>query len=184
MLKDISYTKLAIQANLNLDLMYTEQTVVFINNSFLGIMNLRTESNANGMSGLYNANKSDITLAKIISFGELDKKNGDFNRIDNFMNAIKNEDYNYLKNEVLAEKPKTKYLTNKDGLFIEFIDKNPYPHNDPIRTFKIWFINEPSITVDGVVYSERSVRYHELAEKEIDAIYKKIIAYFGVTENE
>lgn len=100
MLKDISYTKLAIQANLNLDLMYTEQTVVFINNSFLGIMNLRTESNANGMSGLYNANKSDITLAKIISFGELDKKNGDFNRIDNFMNAIKNEDYNYLKNEI------------------------------------------------------------------------------------
>lgn len=100
MLKDISYTKLAIQANLNLDLMYTEQTVVFINNSFLGIMNLRTESNANGMSGLYNANKSDITLAKILSFGELDKKNGDFNRIDNFMNAIKNEDYNYLKNEI------------------------------------------------------------------------------------
>jgi len=26
------------------------------------------------MSGLYNANKSDITLAKILSFGELDKK--------------------------------------------------------------------------------------------------------------
>ena len=52
------------------------------------------------MSGLYNANKSDITLAKILSFGELDKKNGDFNRIDNFMNAIKNEDYNYLKNEI------------------------------------------------------------------------------------
>jgi len=100
MLKDISYTKLAIEANLNLDLMYTEQTVVFINNSFLGIMNLRTESNANGMSGLYNANKSDITLAKILSFGELDKKNGDFNRIDNFINAIKNEDYDYLKNEI------------------------------------------------------------------------------------
>ena len=100
MLKDISYTKLAIEANLNLDLMYTEQTVVFINNSFLGIMNLRTESNANGMSGLYNANKSDITLAKILSYGELDKKNGDFNRIDNFINAIKNEDYDYLKNEI------------------------------------------------------------------------------------
>ena len=100
MLKDISYTKLAIQANLNLDLMYSEQTIVFVNNVFLGVMNLRTESNANGMSGLYNVNKTDITLAKISGNGELDKKNGDFNRIDNFINAINNDNYNYLKKEI------------------------------------------------------------------------------------
>ena len=100
MLKDISYTQLAIQANLNLDLMYIEQTIVFVNNIFLGVMNLRTESNANGMSGLYNVNKTDITLAKISGNGELDKKNGDFNRIDNFINAIKNDNYNYLKQEI------------------------------------------------------------------------------------
>ena len=60
--------------------MYSEQTIVFVNNVFLGVMNLRTESNANGMSGLYNINKTDITLAKISGNGELDKKNGDFNR--------------------------------------------------------------------------------------------------------
>jgi hypothetical protein len=65
MLKDMSYTKLAINASLNLDLMYAEQTVVFVNNKFLGVMNLRTEGNTNGMSRLYDVSKSDITLAKI-----------------------------------------------------------------------------------------------------------------------
>jgi len=38
MVKDMSYTKLAINANLDLDLMYAEQVVVFVNNVFFGLM--------------------------------------------------------------------------------------------------------------------------------------------------
>jgi hypothetical protein len=65
---------LAINAGLNLDLTYAEQTVVFVNNKFLGIMNLRTEANTNGMSRLYGVSKSDITLAKIIEGGIVKKR--------------------------------------------------------------------------------------------------------------
>lgn len=49
----MSYTKLAIEAGLDLDLTYEEQTVVFVNNVFLGVMNLRTEANTSGISRLY-----------------------------------------------------------------------------------------------------------------------------------
>lgn len=63
-------------------------------------MNLRTEANTNGMSRLYGVSKSDITLAKIIEGGIVEKKDGDFDRIDNFITAINNEDYNYLINEI------------------------------------------------------------------------------------
>jgi hypothetical protein len=103
LLKDISYTKLAIEAGLNLDVMYTEQTVVFINNVFLGIMNLRTESNTNGMASLYNVEKSEITLTKISGAGTVIKKDGNYNRIDNFIKAIENKDYNYIAKEIDIE---------------------------------------------------------------------------------
>ncbi len=100
MLKDISYTKLAIEAGLDIDLMYSEQTVVFVNGKFLGIMNMRTESNTNGMSRLYGVSKSDITLAKIIEGGILEKKDGDFEKIDNFIEAIENKNFDFVSNEI------------------------------------------------------------------------------------
>ena len=70
--KDLSYTKLAINAGLNLDLTYGEQTVVFVNNDFLGVMNLRTEANAYGVSRLYGVSENEITLAKINIPGIID----------------------------------------------------------------------------------------------------------------
>ncbi|MFT5908371.1 MAG: hypothetical protein ACI836_001533 [Saprospiraceae bacterium] len=100
MLKDVSYTKLAIDAGLDIDLTYAEQTIVFINGEFLGIMNLRTEANANGMSRLYNVDKDAITLAKINHHGTLEKKNGNFDKIDAFINAIDTSDFNYLIDEI------------------------------------------------------------------------------------
>ncbi len=99
LLKDISLTKMAIEAQLDLDLMYTEQTVVFVNNEFYGIMNLRTESNTNGMEKLYRVDKDDITLAKIDD-GNIEEKDGDFAKIDRFIAAINNGDYEYVSNEI------------------------------------------------------------------------------------
>lgn len=100
LLKDISYTQLAINAGLDVDLTYHEPAVVFINNSFYGIMNLRSEANTNGISRLNDAKKKNITLAKINIPGVLEKKDGDFDRIDRFIKAIKNKDLDYLKQEV------------------------------------------------------------------------------------
>ncbi len=100
MLKDISYTKLAIDAGLDIDLTYAEQTVVFVNGSYLGIMNLRTEANRNGIYRLYKEDKDDITLAKINHGGTLEKKNGDFDKIDRLITAIDTNDLDFLLQEI------------------------------------------------------------------------------------
>ena len=57
MVKDLSITQLAINAGLDLDLTYGEPSLVFINNKFHGLLNIRTEANTNGMAGLYDAKK-------------------------------------------------------------------------------------------------------------------------------
>lgn len=130
MLKDISYTKLAINAGLNLDVMYTEQMVVFVNDVFLGVMNLRTESNTNGMSRLYGVSKSEITLAKIGGEGTLDKKDGDFDRIDSLMVAIANGNYNYVSNEIDVDNF-IDYM-----IFESYIGNRDWPHNN-VRFFAV-----------------------------------------------
>ena len=99
MLKDLSYTQLAIQAGLDLDLTYGEPALVFINEEFYGLLNLRTEANANGMAGLYSTNKNEVTLAKIVTQTLL-KKNGDFDRIDALVDAVKRKDLDHLKSEI------------------------------------------------------------------------------------
>jgi len=130
MLKDISYTKLAIDADLNLDLMYSEQTVVFVNSTFLGVMNLRTEVNANGLSRLYGVNKSDITLAKIVEAGILEKKDGDFDKIDDFITAIEKNDYDYLIDEIDVDNF-IDYI-----IFQSYIGNRDWPKNN-VRFFAI-----------------------------------------------
>ena len=100
MIKDMTYTKLAINASLDIDLTYAEQTVVFVNNEFLGVMNLRTEGNTNGISRLYDVPKDDVTLAKMENNGVLEYKDGDFEKLDRLIAAIDNQDYDYLKDEI------------------------------------------------------------------------------------
>ena len=100
MLKDMSLATLAIKAQLDLEVMYSEQAVVFINNSFSGLMNIRTEVNGHGLSRLYEKDRDDITLASLSEGGVIEKKDGDFNRIDLFFEAIYNRDTEYLLNEL------------------------------------------------------------------------------------
>ncbi len=126
MIKDVSYTKLAINANLNLDLMYAEPVVVFVNNVFFGLMNLRTEKNANGISRLYNVKKKKITLAKVNHPGELEYKDGDFDKIDDFVDAINQEDYNYLINEI-DEDNFIDYM-----IFESYIANHDWPKNNVV----------------------------------------------------
>lgn len=99
MMKDLSLTQLAINADLNLDLTYGEPVLVYVNNEFHGLLNLRTEANSHGVAGLYGVKKNEVTLAKITTH-ELIKKDGDFDRIDAFVQAIENENLNYLKDEL------------------------------------------------------------------------------------
>lgn len=129
MLKDMSYTKLAIDAGLNLDLTYVEQSVVFVNSKFLGVMNIRTEANTNGISRLYGVSKSDITLARV-EIGIVEKKDGDFDRIDNFIAAIENDDYASVSNEIDVDNF-IDYM-----IFESYIGNRDWPNNN-VRFFAI-----------------------------------------------
>lgn len=123
MLKDLSVTQLAINAELDLDLTYGEPALIYINDEFYGLLNLRTEANTNGMAGLYDVKKKDITLAKITT-QEFIKKDGDFDRIDRFVEAIEQQDITHLKNEL--------DLTNFIDymVFESYIGNTDWPHNN------------------------------------------------------
>ncbi len=123
MLKDLSITQLAINAGLDIDLTYGEPVLVYINEEFYGLMNLRTEANTNGMAGLHQVDKSDVTLAKITT-QELLKKDGDFNRIDALLEAIENKNIAYLKNEIDL-KSFIDYM-----IFQSYIGNTDWPHNN------------------------------------------------------
>lgn len=123
MLKDLSFTRLAINAGLDIDLTYGEPVLVYVNGAFYGLMNIRTEANTNGMAGLNGVKKDDITLAKVTTH-ELIKKDGDFERIDNFIDAINRKDVDYLKDEVDLNNF-IDYM-----IFESYIGNTDWPHNN------------------------------------------------------
>ena len=123
MLKDLSITQLAINAGLDIDLTYGEPVLVYINDEFYGLMNLRTEANTNGMAGLNEADKSDVTLAKITTQA-LIKKDGDFDRIDALLDAIEDKNIAYLKNEIDLNSF-IDYM-----VFQSYIGNTDWPHNN------------------------------------------------------
>ena len=137
MVKDMSFTQLAIHAGLDLDLTYGESALVFINKVFYGLLNIRTEGNTNGMAGLYGVDKKDITLAKITTH-ELIKKDGDLARIDALIDAIEDNDVEYLKNEI--------DLSNFIDymVFESYLGNTDWPHNNSrfyaIRDGKFRFV--------------------------------------------
>ena len=123
MMKDLSLTQLAINADLDLDLTYGEPVLVYINNDFHGLLNLRTEANSHGMAGLYGVKKDNITLAKITTH-ELVKKDGDFDRIDAFVQAIEEENLDHLKEELDVDNF-IDYM-----VFQSYIANVDWPHNN------------------------------------------------------
>jgi len=116
-------TQLAIHAGLDIDLTYGEPVLVYVNTAFYGLMNLRTEANTNGVAGLNNADKSEVTLAKITT-QEFIKKDGDFNRIDALVDAIDNENIAHIKNEIDLNSFMD-YM-----IFQSYIGNTDWPHNN------------------------------------------------------
>lgn len=129
MMKDMALTKLAIQADLNLDLMYSDQCLVFVNNSFYGILNMRTESNKHGMAGLYDEDKDDVTLIKIVD-GEPILKDGEISELEELEDIVKNKNTAALKSKL--------DLNNfiDYALFESFVGNVDWPHNN-VRFYSI-----------------------------------------------
>ena len=123
MLKDLSMTQLAINAGLDIDLTYGEPVLVYVNNEFYGLMNLRTEANTNGVAGLNEADKDEVTLAKITT-QEFVKKDGDFARMDALVDAVEDEDVAHIKSEVDLNSF-IDYM-----IFQSYIGNTDWPHNN------------------------------------------------------
>lgn len=97
MIKDRTYTQLAIEAEADLDLMYGKPVHAFVNGSYYGLLNLRTESNVEGISRLRNVSTERITLLKVdVDNGKLEFRDGDEVWADKFLKAIKDENLNEL----------------------------------------------------------------------------------------
>lgn len=61
MIKDIAYTELALQVNLDVELMYYKPAHLFINDEYFGFFNLRTENEEFAIAGLLDVPVTSIT---------------------------------------------------------------------------------------------------------------------------
>ena len=130
MIKDITYTKLAIDNNMDMEYMYYEPVHTFINNKYYGFLNLRSEKNQNGISRLLgDYKKDDIIMIKVNDDPNgwgMDFKGEDDLRLQKYVDAIKAKDLNYLESE-----------TDIDSfidyvVFNDFIGNTDWPHNNII----------------------------------------------------
>ena len=161
MLKDLSYSQLAIQAELDLDVAYGEASLVFINEKFYGLLNLRTEANASGMAGLYDVKKSEITLAKLVT-GTIMKKNGDFSRLDNLVNAVENKNIPFLEDEIDIDNF-IDYM-----IFQTYVSNVDWPHTN----VRFYAINNNKFRF--VLYDLDVANWIKIEEGPLDLIDKKI----------
>jgi hypothetical protein len=100
-IKDLSYTELAIQLELDLELAYYKPVQVFINDKYYGLLNLSTEKDDNSLGKLLNVDNDDINILKISHIGNeeeiLEVGSGDSLVIQQLIDAVKKEDLDYLK---------------------------------------------------------------------------------------
>ena len=77
LVKDLAYARLMAGADLAVVPLYGEPAAAFVNGAFYGLLNLRTESNANGLSRLLGVRKRDLHLGEVEDHYEFFVKAGD-----------------------------------------------------------------------------------------------------------
>lgn len=128
LIKDISFTDLAIQLGLDLELSYHQPVHVFLNNSYYGLLNIRTEKDDNSLGKLLNVDNDDINILKISHTGdgqeELEFGSGDEQVINGLIAAVETSDSDFLLENIdlncFAD-----YI-----IFEDFIANNDWPTNN------------------------------------------------------
>ena len=95
-LKDLAYTRLAVGAGLDMDPMYGEPCLVYVNDDFYGLYRLRNEGNTRGMADLNGVKKRAITLGKVTWPGLFEYKDGDTIRLAELFTKAWMRDTSYL----------------------------------------------------------------------------------------
>lgn len=65
LLKDLGYARMVAASDLAVVPYYGEPAAAFVNGAFYGLLNLRTEGNANGLSRLLGTRKRDLVIAEV-----------------------------------------------------------------------------------------------------------------------
>ena len=65
LIKDLGYSRMIAASDLAVVPYYGEPAAAFVNGEFYGLLNLRTEGNANGLSRLLGISKRDLLLAEL-----------------------------------------------------------------------------------------------------------------------
>lgn len=127
-IKDISYSELAIQLGLNLELSYYKPVQVFINEKYYGLLNLRTEKDDNSLGKLLNVNNEDINILKIAHLGDeqeiIEFGSGDSLVIQELIDAVAQENKSYLLENIDLQ-CFADYI-----VFEDFIGNSDWPHNN------------------------------------------------------
>jgi hypothetical protein len=93
MIKDLAYSRFAVENKLNFELMYGSPVQVFVNEMYYGLMNVRTESSLLGMAFLLDADTSLMGMLKVKDHSE-NLKFDEGNRLacEDLLTAIDTED--------------------------------------------------------------------------------------------
>ncbi len=125
MLKDICYTQLAINADVDFELMYYRQCHIFVNGGYYGLVNLRTENNIYGMTGLNEVDSTEISLMKIdVDNGNLEWDEGAPEMANTFIKALAGQDAATLWS-IVDESSFIDYI-----LFQDYAGNFDWPHNN------------------------------------------------------
>ena len=181
MIKDMAYTQFAIKLGLNFEVMYGNAAAhVFVNDSYLGILNLRTESNIVGISRLLNEDESNMVIYKVDPKNQnIEHQQGDIGITVNLEEAIDHASPKEL-HELIDVSSFIDYL-----IFQDYIGNDDWPHNN-IRMHNIGEHGFRFIVYDldwaGELTKNAKIPELEYLNYDLAKIYQKLMQVDGFKE--
>ncbi len=177
MIKDLAYTEYAIFYDLDFELMYGRPVHAFVNGEYYGLLNLRTESNREGLARLNQVEVEDITLLEVdVDNGNLEFDGGDLSLSNRLTDAIEAEDPVAMA-ELIDADNFIDYL-----IFQDYIGNRDWPENN-VRVYSVngqpfrFFLFD----LDYVAYNAKNAKLPELEYRSYDVakIYRLMIQTTG-----
>ena len=132
MMKDKALTKLAEKSDLDVLIMRTGSAAqVFVNNSYYGLLNIRSESNLKSIASIENVDTSQVVVYKVdVNNGNIEHNEGDAGLTTDLESAIDRGDPNEIST-LVDESSFIDYV-----IFQDYIGNIDWPHNN-IRMYSV-----------------------------------------------
>lgn len=130
-LKDLALTELAIRNGIDLELKYGKAVHAFVNGSYFGLLNLRTENDRIALSDLLGVPVESITTMKMDTpNNDIDFREGDEQVAQNLIDAFEMEDASVLE-QLIDVDNFIDYL-----IFEDYVGNMDWPHNN-VRLYSV-----------------------------------------------